>query len=211
MSGVWLDVVLRNIDVACSVWSHELLLLLRIVECSDKMSDLEHALYKSGPLDRHMPPLQRGELYSPNPRPPSRRFLVITLIVMFLVLIIVLIQFYWCLYCLNRGFIRAFSCEWWCSFPSFNDRRSFTSSVWSCGTKGWAFWWVASRLFLFQFQFYPSQHFFLFFLILFFIMRWHLHFIPFLIPTSNFNMMALNGERLQHLHSNVFTERLCVL
>ncbi|XP_058248377.1 transport and Golgi organization protein 1 homolog isoform X1 [Hemibagrus wyckioides] len=39
----------------------------KIVECSDKMSDLEHALYKSGPPDRHMPPLQRGDSYGPSP------------------------------------------------------------------------------------------------------------------------------------------------
>ncbi|XP_036438140.1 transport and Golgi organization protein 1 homolog isoform X2 [Colossoma macropomum] len=39
----------------------------KIVECSDRMSDLEHALYKSGPPDRHMPPLRRGESYGPSP------------------------------------------------------------------------------------------------------------------------------------------------
>ncbi|XP_060770140.1 transport and Golgi organization protein 1 homolog isoform X2 [Neoarius graeffei] len=39
----------------------------KIVECSDKMSDLEHALYKSGPPDRHMAPLQRGDSYGPSP------------------------------------------------------------------------------------------------------------------------------------------------
>ncbi|KAK3522557.1 hypothetical protein QTP86_023289 [Hemibagrus guttatus] len=39
----------------------------KIVECSDKMSDLEHALFKSGPPDRHMPPLQRGDSYGPSP------------------------------------------------------------------------------------------------------------------------------------------------
>ncbi|XP_026774294.3 transport and Golgi organization protein 1 homolog isoform X1 [Pangasianodon hypophthalmus] len=40
----------------------------KIVECSDKMSDLEHTLYKSGPPDRHMPPLQRaGDSYGPSP------------------------------------------------------------------------------------------------------------------------------------------------
>uniref|UniRef100_A0AAR2KZ11 Nuclear pore complex interacting protein N-terminal domain-containing protein n=1 Tax=Pygocentrus nattereri TaxID=42514 RepID=A0AAR2KZ11_PYGNA len=39
----------------------------KIVECSDRMSDLEHALYKSGPPDRHMPPLRRGDSYGPSP------------------------------------------------------------------------------------------------------------------------------------------------
>ncbi|MCJ8750090.1 hypothetical protein PDJAM_G00194800 [Pangasius djambal] len=40
----------------------------KIVECSDKMSDLEHTLYKSGPPDRHVPPLQRaGDSYGPSP------------------------------------------------------------------------------------------------------------------------------------------------
>ncbi|KAI4899155.1 hypothetical protein NFI96_013241, partial [Prochilodus magdalenae] len=39
----------------------------KIVECSDKMSDLEHALYKSGPPDRHMPPRHRGDSYGPSP------------------------------------------------------------------------------------------------------------------------------------------------
>ncbi|GAA6086652.1 transport and Golgi organization protein 1 homolog isoform X1 [Tachysurus ichikawai] len=39
----------------------------KIVECSDKMSDLEHALYKSGPPDRHMPPVQRADSYGPSP------------------------------------------------------------------------------------------------------------------------------------------------
>ncbi|XP_027003379.2 transport and Golgi organization protein 1 homolog isoform X2 [Tachysurus fulvidraco] len=39
----------------------------KIVECSDKMSDLEHALYKSGPPDRHMPPAQRADSYGPSP------------------------------------------------------------------------------------------------------------------------------------------------
>ncbi|KAF7694297.1 transport and Golgi organization protein 1 homolog isoform X2 [Silurus meridionalis] len=39
----------------------------KIVEFSDKMSDLEHSLYKSGPPERHMPPLQRGDSYGPSP------------------------------------------------------------------------------------------------------------------------------------------------
>ncbi|KAF5900140.1 transport and Golgi organization protein 1 isoform X1, partial [Clarias magur] len=39
----------------------------KIVECSDKMSDLEHSLYRSGPPDRHMPHPQRGDSYGPSP------------------------------------------------------------------------------------------------------------------------------------------------
>lgn len=38
----------------------------KIVECSDRMSDLEHTLYKSGPPDRHVP-LRRGDSYGPSP------------------------------------------------------------------------------------------------------------------------------------------------
>uniref|UniRef100_A0A4W4GYZ3 MIA SH3 domain ER export factor 2 n=1 Tax=Electrophorus electricus TaxID=8005 RepID=A0A4W4GYZ3_ELEEL len=39
----------------------------KIVECSDKMADLEHALYKSGPSDRHINPLRIGDSYGPSP------------------------------------------------------------------------------------------------------------------------------------------------
>ncbi|KAM9496594.1 transport and Golgi organization protein 1 homolog isoform 1-T1 [Clarias gariepinus] len=39
----------------------------KIVECSDKMSDLERSLYRSGPADRHMPHQQRGDSYGPSP------------------------------------------------------------------------------------------------------------------------------------------------
>ncbi|XP_076844196.1 uncharacterized protein mia3 isoform X3 [Brachyhypopomus gauderio] len=39
----------------------------KIVECSDKMADLEHALYKPGPSDRHTNPLRIGDSYGPSP------------------------------------------------------------------------------------------------------------------------------------------------
>ncbi|XP_062858539.1 transport and Golgi organization protein 1 homolog [Trichomycterus rosablanca] len=39
----------------------------KIVECSDKMADLEHALHKSGPPGHHMPPLRRGDSFGPSP------------------------------------------------------------------------------------------------------------------------------------------------
>ncbi|XP_066532592.1 transport and Golgi organization protein 1 homolog [Hoplias malabaricus] len=40
----------------------------KIVECSDRMSDLEHTLYKSAPPDRHVPaPRRGGDSYGPSP------------------------------------------------------------------------------------------------------------------------------------------------
>lgn len=41
----------------------------KLVEYSDKISDLEQSLFKlsSGPPDRHMPPQRRGESYGPSP------------------------------------------------------------------------------------------------------------------------------------------------
>ncbi|XP_049335997.1 transport and Golgi organization protein 1 homolog isoform X1 [Astyanax mexicanus] len=38
----------------------------KIVECSDRMTDLEHKLYKSGAPDRHIS-LRRGDSYGPSP------------------------------------------------------------------------------------------------------------------------------------------------
>lgn len=67
---------------------------------------------------------------------------------------------------LNRGFVRAVPCERWCSFSPFNDRRSWTSSIWSCGTKEWAFRWVAVLSVSVPVQSYNNPHFFFHHLIL---------------------------------------------
>ncbi|KAA0708208.1 Transport and [Triplophysa tibetana] len=41
----------------------------KLVECSDKISDLEQTVFRinSAPPDRHMPPMRRGDSYGPSP------------------------------------------------------------------------------------------------------------------------------------------------
>lgn len=42
----------------------------------------------------------------------------------------------------NRWFLRALSCEWGCTLPSYNDRGSQAPSFCPSGAKSWPVWWV---------------------------------------------------------------------